>query len=173
MAISKYLNGSNLTIKETGRGQIEDLAARLREPLKRSNGENPFELKKQIQELNWNKVGVGRKEPDLSEALSEIEHIAEAAEKVSVSGGSAYNMLYGAYLDLRSMIDATRMVGYSAALRDETRGAHFRQDFPKQRDDYGLFNIFLRCGDDGRPLAKKEPVVFTYKSVEECQAYKK
>ena len=174
MAVGKYLtNGSNLFVKETGRGQIEDLVARLQEPLKKSKGENPFVLKKMIQELNWNKVGVGRKEPDLSEALSEIEHIAEAVEKVSVGGGAAYNMLYGAYLDLRSMIDATRMVAYSATLREETRGAHFRQDFPKQRDDYGLFNTFIRCGDDGRPLAKKEPVVFTHKSLAECQAYKK
>jgi len=173
-SIGAYLSDSrNLFIKETGRGQIEDLIGRLKEPLNRKNGENPFELKKQIQELNWNKVGVGRKQPDLLEALSEIEHIAEAAAKVSVSGGSAYNMMYGTYLDLRSMIDATRMVAYSASLRDETRGAHFRQDYPEQRDDYGLFNILLRCGDDGKPIARKEKVAFIYKSVEECQAYKK
>jgi len=168
-----YLKGSNLTIKETARGYVEDLVSRLIKPLNCANGENPFELKKKIQELNWTKVGVGRKEPDLSIALDEIEEIAEQMEQVSVKGGIAYNMMYGAFLDIRSMIDATRMVAYSARLREETRGAHFRQDFPEQRDDYGLFNIFLRCGDDGRPIAKKEAVAFTYKSVEECQKYKK
>ena len=61
----------------------------------------------------------------------------------------------------------------SALAREETRGAHSRADFPKQRDDYGLFNSYLRRGDDGRPAIEKRPVRFTRKSLEECQNYRK
>ena len=172
-ALGKYLSGGNRSIKETRRGQVEEFMARLEAPLQRSRGANPFELRKAIQELNWNKVGVARKEPELSGALSEIEDIAEAVETAGVTGGAVYNMMYNTYLDIRSMIDATRMVAFSARLREETRGAHFRQDFPEQRDDYGLFNIFLKRSDDGRPVAEKKPVVFKYKSLEECRKYKK
>ncbi len=93
--------------------------------------------------------------------------------ELKVTGGTAYNMMYATSLDLRSMIDVSRMVAASAMQREETRGAHFRTDFPKQRDDYGLFNIFLRRGEDGLPVLEKRPVVFKYKSVEECQKYKK
>ncbi|MCL4477338.1 MAG: FAD-binding protein [Nitrospirae bacterium] len=172
-ALGKYLSNGNRAIKETRRGQVEDFVARLKAPLQRSKGANPFELRKAIQELNWNKVGVARKEPELSEALNEIEEIAAEVETTSVTEGTVYNMMYNTYLDIRSMIDATRMVAFSARLREETRGAHFRQDFPEQRDDYGLFNIILRRGDDGRAVAEKKPVVFKYKSLEECRNYKK
>jgi succinate dehydrogenase/fumarate reductase flavoprotein subunit len=105
--------------------------ARLRAPLARATGTNPFEVRKELQELNWNKVGVARKEPDLSEAAAEIESLAAAAEEMKVTGGSAYNMLYTAALDVRGMLDASRMVAASARLREETRGAHFSRDFPQ------------------------------------------
>ncbi len=173
-ALGKYLSSNgNLTIKESRPGMAEEIMARLRVPFERSEGPSPFELRKEIQELNWNKVGVGRIEADLSEALDRVEEIALKVNRAKVTGGTAYNMMYNTYLDLLSMLDATRMIAYSAREREETRGAHFRQDFPEQRDDYGLFNIFLHRGADGKPAAEKKPVVFKYKSVEECQKYKK
>jgi fumarate reductase flavoprotein subunit len=82
-------------------------------------------------------------------------------------------MMYTAALDLRNLLDVSRMVAVSARLREETRGAHFRQDFPEQRDDYGLFNIHLRRGSTGVPELEKKPVTFPYKSLEECQNYRK
>ena len=145
-AIGKYLSNGNRHIKESRRGMAEETIELLRRPLTRSTGTNPFELRKQVQELNWNKVGVARKEPELTEALAEIEALGEALAQAKVTGGVAYNMMYNTTLDLRSMIDVSRMVAASARQREETRGAHFRHDFPKQRDDYGLFNIFLRRG---------------------------
>ncbi len=172
-ALGKYLANGNRAIKETRRGQVEEFVARLQAPLQRSQGEDPFELRKQIQELNWNKVGVARTEQDLSQALDEIEGIAAAVDRVSVTGGVAYNMMYNTFLDLQSMLDATRMIAFSARLREESRGAHYRLDFPEQRDDYGLFNIFLSRGQDGKPQTEKKPVVFKYRSAEECQKYRK
>lgn len=130
-------------------------------------------MRKDIQELNWNKVGVARQESDLAEALSELAALRECWGSLKVSGAAPYNMMYNTALDLRSMIDVSEMTATSARLREESRGAHYRQDFPKQRDDYGLFNIFLRRDDDGRPQTEKKPVAFPYKSVEECQRYRK
>lgn len=172
-ALGKYLSNGNRNIKETRRGQVEEFISKLQAPLRRSKGANPFELRKAIQELNWNKVGVARKEPELTEALSEIEGIAAEVDAACVTGGTVYNMMYNTFLDIRSMVDATGMVAYSARLREETRGAHFRQDFPDQRDDYGLYNIILRQGEDGRPAAQIDSVVFKHKSLEDCQKYRK
>src|SRR5207249_10489737 len=89
--------------------------------------------------------------PDLSQALSEIEAIAAEAATMRVAGGRHYNMMYTAACDLLNMIDVSRMVATSALAREETRGAHSRSDFPKQRDDYGLFNSNLRRGSNGLP----------------------
>lgn len=116
---------------------------------------------------------MGRKEPDLSQALSEIEAIAAEAGTMRVEGGHAYNMMYTTALDLRSMIDVSRVIATSARAREETRGAHFRQDFPKQRDDYGLFNTWLRRGASGLPQLEKKPVLFKHKSLAQCQQYRK
>lgn len=172
-SIAKYLSNGNRTIKETRRSQVEETIALLTAPLTRSKGTNPFEVRKEVQELNWNKVGVARTDKDLAEAISAIEALADAVGQLKVTGGSAYNMMYTAALDLRSMIDVSRLVAASARERTETRGAHFRLDFPKQNDDYGLFNILLRRGANGLPEMTRKPVVFKYKSVEECQKYKK
>jgi succinate dehydrogenase / fumarate reductase flavoprotein subunit/fumarate reductase flavoprotein subunit len=172
-AVAKYLANGKRTTPETRRGQVEEIMALLRQPLTRATGINPFELRKQIQELNWNKVGVARNAADLKAALAEIDSLAAALDQVKVTGGVAYNMMYSTALDLRSMIDVSRLVATSASLRDETRGAHFRQDFPEQRDDYGLFNIFLQRAANGALEAHKKPVQFKYKSLAECQKYKK
>jgi len=109
----------------------------------------------------------------LSHAWSEIDAIAGEAAQMRVTGSRVYNMMYTAAVDLLNMIDVSRMVVASAQAREETRGAHSRSDFPKQRDDYGLFNSYLRRGDDGRPAIEKKPVVFSRKSLEECQQYRK
>ena len=172
-AMAKYLSNGNRTIQETRRGMVEETIEVLTRPLKRSAGPSPFEVRRQVQELNWNKVGVARQEPELSQAIGEIESLAEAVAGLKVTGSPFYNMMYNTALDLRSMIDASRMIAASAQLREETRGAHFRQDFPKQRDDYGLFNVFLRRGADGKAVLEKKPVVFKYKSLADCQNYRK
>jgi fumarate reductase flavoprotein subunit len=172
-ALAKYLSNGHRTIKKSRAGQAEESAEKLAAPMKRTTGASPFDLRQAIQELNWNKVGIGRKEPDLSQAVNEIEAIADEASKMRVTGGGVYNMMYTTALDLRSMIDVSRMVVASARAREETRGAHFRQDFPKQRDDYGLFNNRLRRGSNGLPEIEKRPVVFKHKSLETCQQYRK
>lgn len=170
-SIASWLRNGNGSVQKTRRGQVSDTVALLREPMTRSHGETPFELRKRIKELNWNQVGVARSRHDLEDALCGFEALADAASRMRVGGGSVYNMMYTTGLDFRNMLDVSRMVAASALLREETRGAHFRQDFAEQRDDYGLFNIHLRRGEDGRPMLEKHPVVFRYKSLEECQGY--
>ena len=172
-SIAAYLRNGNLAIAAGRRGQVDELIARLRDPLERTGGISPFELRKSIKHVNWNKAGVARKEPDLGEALAEIDALAEEAKRMKVAGGTAYNMMFLTALDVRNMIDVSRMVAASARIRQESRGAHYRQDFPEQRDDYGLFNIHVRRGPDGRPVLDTQPVAFPYKPLEECRSYGK
>jgi succinate dehydrogenase / fumarate reductase flavoprotein subunit/fumarate reductase flavoprotein subunit len=172
-ALAKHLANGNRALSTTKAGQVDQAIDRLTQPMKRSAGASPFDLRKSLQELNWNKVGVVRNGPDLSHAWSEIDAIAGEAAQMRVTGSRVYNMMYTAAVDLLNMIDVSRMVVASAQAREETRGAHSRSDFPKQRDDYGLFNSYLRRGDDGRPAIEKKPVVFSRKSLEECQQYRK
>ncbi len=152
---------------------MKSLVARLREPLSRTGGRSPLQIRHDIQETNWLKVGIIRNQKDLEEALPIFRSLSDDVERASVAQSNAYNMVYNVWLDTRSMIDVSIMAATSALLRDETRGAHTRLDFPEQRDDYGLFNTFLWRGDDGMPVTEKKPVEFTHKPVEACQKWKK
>jgi succinate dehydrogenase/fumarate reductase flavoprotein subunit len=173
-ALAKHFDNADRATHETRRGQVEEVVDRITSPLKRETGASPFDLRKSLQELNWNKVGVVRNGADLTAALSEMSAIADEAARMRVSGGRVYNMMWTAANDLLNMLDVSRMVATSALAREETRGAHSRADFPKQRDDYGLFNTRLRRGgDDRQPQLEKKPVAFTRKSLEECQKYRK
>lgn len=172
-AIARYLKKEGREVPEADSRVVADLCERYLRPLKRGSGESVFELRDQIREINWNKVGLARKEPDLSEAIAEFEEIAVAAEKIGLQGHPGYNMPWNNYIDLLNMIDVSRMVAASAQNRKETRGAHFRSDFPDQNDADYLFNITLTRGTDGRPVLARQPVVFVHKSLEECQHYSK
>jgi succinate dehydrogenase / fumarate reductase flavoprotein subunit/fumarate reductase flavoprotein subunit len=172
-ALAKHLSPANRSFDATRTGQADEIVDRLTQPMNRASGASPFDLKKQIQELNWNQVGVVRDGPGLDSALAEIDAIAGEASSMRVTGGRVYNMMYTTAVDLLNMIDVSRMVATSALARQETRGAHSRSDFPDQRDEYGLFNSYLRCGADGKPHIEKKPVVFSRKSLDECRQFRK
>lgn len=173
-SIAKYLaNPENRCIKETAPGMVEDIKARLLAPYSRVTGTSPFANRREIQETNWVKVGVVRRQDRLEEALSDFKALRTDVDNSKVSGERPYNMMFNTYLDTLSMMDVSIMAATSALQRQETRGAHTREDFPKQRDDYGLFNTFMWKGEDGLPVYEKRDVVFKHKSLEACQKHKK
>ena len=147
--------------------------ARFTEPFQRAKGESPFPLRDAIKEVNWNKVGIVRNGPDLESALETIETIRGQTRGIRIGGPPAYNMPWNVYLDLMSMIDVSGMVIASALARKESRAAHYRSDYPEQDDANGPYNIFLTRGEDGQPQLATKPVAFTYKSLKECQQYRK
>ena len=146
-SIAKFLkNKRNRAIKESAAGMAQGVVGRLSAPLSRAQGSSVFAVRRDIQEINWNKVGVVRNQKDLQESLDDFARLREEIDKARITGGKIYNMEYTAYLDTLNMLDASLMAATSGLLRDETRGAHTRSDFPDMRDDYGLFNIFLKRG---------------------------
>lgn len=172
-SIARYLDkAANRSVKKTKPGLVDEMVARLSEPLTRTRGTNPLHNRTEIQETNWNKVGVVRNKADLESSLSDFASLRKDVESSSVAGG-AYNMVFNVHLDTLNMLDVSVMAATSALQRDETRGAHTRSDFLQQRDEIGLFNTFLWRGPDGLPQWEKRDVEFTHKSLETCQKYKK
>lgn len=172
-ALAQYLKKEQGRMTETMPGLARRLLDRYRAPFERRTGPGPFELRDRLREINWTLVGVVRKEPDLSQALEQIDTIAEEVGTVRLEGTRAYNMPWNYFVDLLNMIDVSRMTARSAQLRKESRAAHFRSDYPEQNDEEGIFNIFLKKGHDGNPVLERRPVEFRYKSLEECQRYRK
>jgi len=160
-SIARYLQKER-GIPESDPGQIEHLIWRYTRPFDRSEGPAPFKLRDQLRELNWSKAGIVRSGQKLMEASQEIESIHGEAEMVRVQGKRASNMVWNDWISLLNMGDVSRMTIHSALQREESRGAHFREDYPQKDDNYGLFSLFLRKGDKERPVFEKRPVVLKY-----------
>ena len=101
----------------------------------------------------WYKAGIIRNQSALTEALAEIKQLCQNLDRVRVSG---VKDLVDA-VRLRNMITVSEMVVRSALLRTESRGAHFRTDYPEENNEQGQHNVVLH--------KEHKEMVLTHKSV--------
>jgi len=106
----------------------------------------------------WEQVGLVRDARELTGALDAIERIAERLEGAGVPGGPAFNLAWQDWLNLESQATAARLIALSALARQESRGAHFRRDFPAAAP--GLFSVRVQ-ERAGVPAVWEEPVALT------------
>jgi succinate dehydrogenase/fumarate reductase flavoprotein subunit len=139
--------------------QIRELGERWSAPLLREQGENVFKLRRVLEDLMWEKVGVVRNGADLESACGELAELGCRAERVRAGGAAASNPEWNEALNLINLCVNGEMVARSALLRKESRGAHYRQDYPQPDRDW-LCNIFLEPLGDGIRF-RFEPVQFT------------
>ena len=93
---------------------------------------------------NWEKLGILREEKGLREGLQVIQELRERLNRAGVPGGQACNIAWNDWLNLRNLLDVSEMIGRSALERKESRGAHYRSDFPKKNNREYLENIFIK-----------------------------
>ena len=96
----------------------------------------PFQLKKELQDVMWNNVAIIRREEGLKSALKDINAIKDKMERIRVSEGSGYNQHLQDALELENMILIAELVTKSALIREESRGAHYRADYPDRKDEW-------------------------------------
>jgi succinate dehydrogenase / fumarate reductase flavoprotein subunit len=77
---------------------------------------------------------------------------------VSVTGNREYNPGWHTALDLQNLITVSEIVARAALERKESRGGHFRDDFPAKDPNYGKFNILVRRGSAGEMQVTREPL---------------
>ncbi len=118
-------------------------------------------LRKQLQEAMWDEVGVMRTEAGLKRGLTRISEISDALGDVGVAADNlAFNLTWHDWLNLRSLCDISEVITKAALARDNSRGAHYREDFPDagaREDSY--FTIARQV--DGAVEVGREDVQFT------------
>ncbi len=120
-------------------GEIKRGFRRIRAPLRDTPGENAADLQDQIRELMWNRCAIERDAKGLTAALKDLLAIKEKRfPSVAVHGDLRYNMGWFDYMDLWSQIVNAEAVLRGALMREESRGAHNRKDFPQQRPEWRL-----------------------------------
>lgn len=106
---------------------------------------DPAPLMEKLRGIMWEKGGIIRHKEGLSEALKDVKAIREEADQLSLNRDGK---TIGRILELRSAAETAEMMLKSALIREESRGAHYRKDFPKQDDEQWFCNIRMRLRDD-------------------------
>jgi succinate dehydrogenase / fumarate reductase flavoprotein subunit len=140
--------------------QDADTIARLAlEPFEqKGKGENPYQVEHDLQTMMQDLVGIVRKEGEIRRALDALKILRERARKVSVTGNREYNPGWHTALDLQNLLTVSEIVARAALERKESRGGHFRDDFPEKDPAYGKFNIVIRKGPGGEMQVTREPI---------------
>jgi len=93
---------------------------------------------------NWEKLGIIREEKGLQEGLKVIRELKEKMSRVGITEARSYNILWNDWLNMSNLLDVSEIVGISALERKESRGAHYRSDFPKKNNREYLKNFFIK-----------------------------
>ena len=123
--------------------QFEEIATRAMAPLQRTGGGRVFDLKSEMQALMWDKVGLIRNGVDLRSARDRLDSMVERLEQISVQPFRRYNLEWQEYLNLQNFLLVSRLIAVSALAREDSRGSHYRSDFPNVDDQRFLKNVIL------------------------------
>ncbi|MGH7310984.1 MAG: FAD-binding protein [Candidatus Rokuibacteriota bacterium] len=126
-------------------------------PLGRPGRADLYTLLGDLRAVMWDRAGLVRDAQGLTAALGEIDRIEAALGEVGVPERPALNLAWQDWLNLRSQTTTARLIVLSALERQESRGAHFRADFPGPAGE-PLYHVRARRGPGG-PRVTREPVV--------------
>jgi succinate dehydrogenase / fumarate reductase flavoprotein subunit len=139
--------------------EVEESARRALAPFERgSNGEGPYQVQESLQTTMQNYVGIVRVEDEMERALGELEVLKKRADNVGVPGNREYNPGWHTALDLRHLLIVSEAITLSALERKESRGGHFRDDYPDKDPAFGTFNHVVKLGANGKMMLERAPI---------------
>jgi succinate dehydrogenase / fumarate reductase flavoprotein subunit len=139
--------------------QVETATKRSLEPFERANApENPFKVQQDLQDMMQDLVGIVRVEDEMQRALTGLDALKSRAGQVGVTGHREFNTGWHAAQDLGNLLMVSEAITRSALDRKESRGGHFRSDYPDKDHAYATFNIVVKRGPDGEMQVSRAPL---------------
>lgn len=126
---------------KTNNEQVKAEASRI-ESLIKKGSIKPEKFKENIKKLMWEKVAIVRDEKTLNEGLKNLQDMQKELDNLDVSDKKQYNTELVTALEVINMLEICILIVKSAILRRESRGAHFRSDFPESKDEWKKSIIF-------------------------------
>jgi succinate dehydrogenase / fumarate reductase flavoprotein subunit len=134
--------------------QIDEAEAEALRPFKHQGGESPFAVHRDLQKTMQSLVGIFRVREDVQKALAELEKYKERLANTSVEGSRMFNPGWHMAIDMKSMLTVSEAVARSALVREESRGAHSRIDFPELSAEWDKKNNII--GRDGDAMGLRQ-----------------
>jgi succinate dehydrogenase / fumarate reductase flavoprotein subunit len=122
-----------------------------------AKGENPYKVQQDLQDTMQELVGIVRTESEMQEAVTRLAGFRERASRVGVEGHREFNSGWHTCIDLRNLLDCSELIAASAIERKESRGGHFREDYPEKAAEFGTFNIATQLVN-GRVQVSRVPL---------------
>jgi succinate dehydrogenase / fumarate reductase flavoprotein subunit len=138
--------------------QVEAAATTALAPFDRPSGENPFVVQHTLQDMMQDNVGIVRNEGDMAAALDGLAKLNKRAAGVGIQGNREYNPGWHTCLDLPNLLCVSEAITRCALDRRESRGGHFREDFPNKENAYAGHNTIVRKGPDGSMQLSRQPL---------------
>jgi succinate dehydrogenase / fumarate reductase flavoprotein subunit len=141
---------------------VDAAAAHALEPFGRDaaspSSEGAYQVQHALQEMMQELVGIVRREEEMQQALEGLGALRNRAATVFVPGNREYNPGWHTALDLQNLLTVAEAVTRSAIERKESRGGHFRDDYPEKDPAYAGFNTLVRSGSDGQMVVERAPI---------------
>jgi succinate dehydrogenase / fumarate reductase, flavoprotein subunit len=138
--------------------KIDFVAREAVAPFERGDGENPYQIQKDLQETMQDLVGIVRNETEMREALEKIGHLKSRALRAAATGNREYNPGWHTALDLKNLLTVSEAIARAALERKESRGAQFREDYPDKDERFAKVNTMISKAPDGSMQIRIEPV---------------
>ena len=151
---------AQMTLRDPDEAVLDAEIARAMHPLSRKPAPVHL-LRKRLQDVMWDEVGVIREEAGLKRGLAGIAEVASELMEAGVDDTNlAFNLTWHDWLNLRSLCDISEVIARAALARENSRGAHYREDFPDsgamEDSDFTVAKL-----NEGKVEVSREPVQFT------------
>ncbi len=144
----------------------EYINAPLNNSKQNSDGENPYAIHAELQQTTNDLVGIIRIKHELEASLQKIAELRKRAANSKVEGGKSFNPGFHLALDLDNMLLVSESIARSALQREESRGGHTREDFPKMDPTWRQVNS-ITTWDGSEVKVSKEPLAMIPKELAE------
>ncbi len=163
--IAQYTKEADLQLSSSLIGEhVKIQAQRIESIVHSKNGtENVYELRREMEHILSDNVGIFRSEEPLAKAVSQLHELHQRAQHVGLrSSGQGANPELASALRVQGMVRLAYCIAAGALARTESRGSHYREDFPKRDDENWLTRTlaYWPVGAD-RPVLVYEPVKIT------------
>ncbi|MEM7165426.1 MAG: fumarate reductase/succinate dehydrogenase flavoprotein subunit [Planctomycetota bacterium] len=141
---------------------IEEAARWALAPIERQDepgGENPYQVQFDLQDMMQAHVGIVRNSADMEAGVEKLGSLKARSKKAVAPGSREYNPGWHTALDLHNLMIVSEALARSAYERKESRGAHFREDFPEKSPELAKDMQVIRRGPDGEMQLSKEPLL--------------
>jgi succinate dehydrogenase / fumarate reductase flavoprotein subunit len=147
------------TTPKIDEGAVSRAIAESLEPFERgASGENPYRVQQDLQDTMQDLVGIVRTDSEMQEAGRRIASYRARAARAGIDGHREYNNGWHTCIDLRNLLDVSELITVSAIERKESRGGHFRDDFPDKQAEFGTFNLAAQRQADGSIKVTRVPL---------------